>query len=730
MLDIILETVRALITGVIFSYLFLVGKNETIRQQKGWTHILAGFALIFFGMVIDITDNFPTLNKYVIIGDTGYEAFLEKVVGYLLGFLLLAIGFLKWIPTIIALNQTDRALKKSHEELEVRVKERTASLANAQRIAHLGNWDWNIVKNELYWSDEIYRIFGLKPQEFGSTYEAFLNSVHPDDREFVKESVGEALNSSKPYSIDHRIVLPDGTERYVHEQAEVTFDETGKPSRMTGIVHDITERKIAENKLQTSMKNMEIANKHSIIYARELRQEISERKKSEESVRHMAYHDPLTHLPNRRLLIDRLNQVLAREQRQKKLAAILFLDLDRFKFINDTIGHVKADKVLKDVAKRLNDCVRKSDTVARHGGDEFIILVQDLNKVEYVTKVIEKIFSAFKAPFNIEGQKFFLTVSMGASIYPNDGDDAETLIKNADIAMFKAKDEGRNTCRLFTSSLNKSAIERVKLENKLRNALEKREFLLHYQPQVNANTGELIGVEALLRWQDPEEGLIPPGKFIPLAEDTGLIVPIGEWVLRTACAQNKLWQDEGLKQTKMSVNVSIRQFMQKDLVDTVKRILKETGLDPKYLELELTESIIMGNVESNIEMLHELKTMGVRLSIDDFGTGYSSLEYLKKMPIDMLKIDQSFVRDISVDQDDVAIATAIIQVALSLKMEVIAEGVETVEHFSILSALECDLIQGYLVSRPLPSEKIEEFLKKEWRFLLEKENLEEQRPTF
>jgi diguanylate cyclase (GGDEF)-like protein/PAS domain S-box-containing protein len=570
--------------------------------------------------------------------------------------------------------------KKMEEVLRASQK----SLKEAQRIAHLGNWDWDIVSNKLSWSDEIYVIFGIKPQSFGASYEAFLRSVHPDEREFVKESVNKALFENTPYCIDHRIVLPDGTERVVHEQAEITFDKTGKAVYMAGTVQDITERKQAV-----------------------------------ESIVHMAYHDLLTGLPNRALLTDHLCLMLAAAQRRKILAAVLFIDLDRFKLINDTMGHSKGDEVLKAVAARLKKRTRESDTLARQGGDEFILLVQGLDRVEDITKVAENIFSALKEPFKYEGNIFSITVSMGVSIYPNDGEDADTLIKNADIAMYAAKDEGRNNFQLYNASMNESIAKRLRLENKLRKALDNDEFLLHYQPQVDSTSGEVIGIEALVRWQDPKEGLISPGEFIPIAEDTRLIIPIGEWVLRTACAQNKMWQDEGLKQMTMSVNISTHQFTQKDFITTVERILQETKLDPKYLELELTESIIMEGIETTIERLHALKAMGIRLSIDDFGTGYSSLEYLKRMPIDMLKIAQTFVRDITSDPNDVAIASATIQLAKSLQLEVIAEGVETREHLKLLNDLQCTRIQGYLFSKPLPSHEIEKCLKKEWRFAVE-----------
>jgi predicted signal transduction protein with EAL and GGDEF domain len=383
------------------------------------------------------------------------------------------------------------------------------------------------------------------------------------------------------------------------------------------------------------------------------------------------------------------------------------------------MGHSKGDDVLKEVGARLKKRTRKSDTLARQGGDEFILLVQDLNMVEGITKVAENIFSALKEPFNVEGDILSITVSMGISIYPNDGEDADTLIKNADIAMYSAKDEGRNNFQLYAPIMNKSIAKRLRLENKLRKALKNEEFLLHYQPQVDSTTGEVTGVEALVRWQEPENGLIFPREFIPIAEDTRLIVPIGEWVLRTACAQNRMWQEKGLKQVTMAVNISTHQFKQKDFVTLVDRVLKETNLAPEYLELELTESIIMEDIETTIETLHALRSMGVGLSIDDFGTGYSSLEYLKRMPINMLKIDQSFVRDITTDPSDAAIARATIQLAKGLQLQVIAEGVETTGHLKRLNDLQCTRIQGYLYSRPLPSPEIEKCLKREWRFDVE-----------
>jgi diguanylate cyclase (GGDEF)-like protein/PAS domain S-box-containing protein len=444
--------------------------------------------------------------------------------------------------------------------------------------------------------------------------------------------------------------------------------------------------------------------------------DITERKKAEAKFLHLAFHDPLTGLANRTLLMDHLEQAIAMAKRHKQFVAVLFLDLDRFKLINDTIGHIKGDDILKAVAARLEKHTRKSDTLARQGGDEFTVVVRGLDRIEDIPKVTDNFFSVFNEPFSVAGEHVSFTVSMGISVYPNDGEDAGTLIKNADLALYEVKDEGRNNYKLFNASMNKSIVKRLALESKLRSALEGNEFLLHYQPQVYIDSGEVAGIEALVRWDSPGHGLVPLGDFIPLAEDTGFIVPIGEWVLRQACAQNKSWQDKGLKPVTIAVNISMRQFRQDDFVSTVERVLKETGLAPKFLELELTESIASHDMDATLKTLGELKALGIRLSIDDFGTGYSSLEYLKIMPMNMLKIAQCFVSGLTPNSSDVAIARATIQVSKSLGFEVIAEGVETKEQLEILGELKCEKIQGHFFSKAIPGSEIEGFLGKDWRF--------------
>jgi len=441
-----------------------------------------------------------------------------------------------------------------------------------------------------------------------------------------------------------------------------------------------------------------------------LEKEVSERKIAEERLTHLANHDHLTNLPNRLLFIDRLTQVLTRLPYRKRQAAVLYLDLDHFKQINDTLGHPVGDLLLVSVSERLKSCVRSGDTVARLGGDEFAIILVDMARAEDVSKVAQKIVDTMSKLFTVTGYELFVTTSIGISLYPSDGEDAETLMKKADTAMYRAKGQGRNNYQLYSSALNANAFERLTMETSLRQALERGEFLLHYQPQIDLNTEQIIGVEALLRWNHPDLGLVSPAKFIPITEETGLIVPIGEWVLRTACAQNKAWQNAGIPPIAVSVNLSARQFQQKNLVEVVNKALKESGLNPKYLELELTESILMQKEGPIITMLNELSSIGIELSIDDFGTGYSSLGYLNRLPIHTLKIDQSFVNSVTKNPNDAVIVSTIITLAHSLHLKAIAEGVETAAQAEFLRSLQCDRMQGFLFSKPLPAHEVTKLL--------------------
>ena len=437
---------------------------------------------------------------------------------------------------------------------------------------------------------------------------------------------------------------------------------------------------------------------------------ITELKVYEEQLDYLSYHDPLTGLPNRLLFSDRLNHRLLESRKDGKMLAVMFLDVDRFKLINDTLGHNVGDMLLTGIAGRLHSCLRDVDTIARMGGDEFTIIVSNIASQDSIVVVADRIVEAMKDPFQVDGRELFASVSVGISVYPCDGEDAETLVKNADAAMYRAKERGRSNCQLFTEAFNTADLERMTLENGLRKAVERDELLLHYQPLVDMRTGRTMGTEALVRWQHPDYGLVSPGRFIPLAEETGLIVPISRWVLRTACAQNKAWQEQGCPPAAVSVNLSARLLHEDGLVDMVSEILAETGLDPRYLELELTESALMENADTAITVLGELKNLGVRVSLDDFGTGYSSLSYLKKFPIDSVKIDQSFVKDITTNPDDAAIASAVVAMSHSLKLKVIAEGVETLEQLEFLKSLDCDEIQGYFISRPVPAAELEQLL--------------------
>lgn len=792
-----------------------------------------------------------------------------------------------------------------------------------QPMRAIGYWDWDITRNRLYWSDEIYRILGFQPQRCDASYDTLIERVHAEDRDRVTAALNSALHDNMPFDIEHRIVMPGGGIRIVHELGEVSFNEAGKPVRMLGMVHDITPRKTAEERLANSerelraiLHNMKdtfyrtdqdgllilvsrsiqsllgyaaeevsglsfgdlcadrieyekffrslelhagrlhdfelqlvrkdgsliwssvnadyihneagllcgvegtirdiserkrsesqlhklaqtleqsddaaiitdpdgtieyvnpafekltgytreevLGAKPSIIRSGKQRpssykklwktilagrvfsdilvnrkkdgtifyeektitplkndrgnithfvatgKDVTERVQTEARLQHLAHHDALTALPNRALFMDRLGQALARAELHGRLLAIMFVDLDRFKKINDTFGHDTGDRVLKELASRLHGCIRAEDTVARLGGDEFAILLDDLTSIDDATPLARKILDALAPATTLDGRELFVTASIGISLYPADGKDSHALLKNADTAMYRAKELGKNNYQFYSTDMSARAFERRTVENSLQHALEREQFLLFYQPQVDMRSGMIVGAEALLRWQHPELGIVAPGDFVPLLEETGQIVEVGQWVLETACMQARAWHNEGYPDLRVSVNLSGRQFNDPTFIDSIERIVRETTLDPSRLELEITESVIMRNARTTVNALNSLGQMGVRLSIDDFGTGYSSLSYLKRFPIDSLKIDRSFIRDVTTSSDDAAIAHAIIALGQSLKLDVIAEGVESRQQFEFLKTNGCNAIQGYLVSQPLPVDSMRSLLR-------------------
>jgi len=502
-------------------------------------------------------------------------------------------------------------------------------------------------------------------------------TVHPDHadiRDLVRQrGLARRKEATLPTRYELKILRKDGEVRWLDCSAGV-IDFDGK-SAILGTAFDVTERKRAE-----------------------------------EQIKNLAYHDSLTGLPNRLLFADRLRVAVVQAHRQGQKLGILFLDLDRFKIINDSLGHTLGDRLLQAVAERIKGSLREGDTVARQGGDEFTLLLPGISRAEDAAKVAAKILESLRQPIPVDGRELFVTGSVGVSFYPDDGIDPETLIKNADAAMYRAKDQGRDTYQLYAAAMNDTAVERLALENSLRKVLIRNELVLYYQPLLELATGRIYGVEALLRWERPGIGLVLPDEFIPLAEVTGLIIPIGPWVWQTACAQVREWQTNGHSDLRLAVNLSARQFQQPDVAAQVTRALEATGFAAEHLDLEITESYAMQNPEAAIQTLQELKRLGVGLSVDDFGVGHSSLSYLKRLPIDTLKIDRSFIRDITTDPDDAAIVTAVIAMARTLKLRVVAEGVETEEQRAFLAAQGCDRAQGWLFSRAVPPEECERLL--------------------
>lgn len=504
-----------------------------------------------------------------------------------------------------------------------------------------------------------------------------LEMLHGDDHDQIGlEEIRAALREKRTANAVFRSYRKDGTLFWNELYVAPVKDSSGRVSHFVTSLYDITEMKSYETELE-----------------------------------HQAQHDTLTGLANRNVLSDRLSQSIVYGELYGHRVWVLFVDLDRFKFVNDTLGHNAGDQLLKEVASRLKAFTREADTIARLGSDEFVLILPERLDEELSVGLIQRMMDAIARPLQIEGYDFFLSCSVGVAVYPNDGADPDSLLKHADIAMYRAKEMGNNNYQFYTAAMNERALERLQIEGDLRNALERKELLLYYQPQVDLRTGRMVGMEALLRWKHPQLGMISPTRFIDLAEETGLIVQMGAWVMHTACEQNKTWQRMGLGYLRMSVNLSTRQFFQQNLVQQVAEMLESTGLAPHYLEIELTESLVMTDVDLAVGILNDLKSIGVQLSIDDFGTGYSSLAYLKSFPIDALKIDQSFVRDITVDQDDAAIVASIISLAHNLRLQVIAEGVETHEQLSYLQRHRCDEMQGFYFSEPVSAAGIEIILR-------------------
>ena len=568
---------------------------------------------------------------------------------------------------LLRASQSFEALARSQEQL-----------AEAQRMAQLGYWEWDVKRNAFHRSDEVLRIFGVDRASFPNHLGACLPLVHPDDVSIFKDALNIPPEPGKSVHFEHRIIRPDGVTRILNVQARSIHDAAGTLLRVQGTTQDITEHRQAEERMRT-----------------------------------LTLYDTLTGLPNRQFFKEQLDHSLALAQRLKLSLAVLVLDIDRFQRINETLGHGVGDKLLKETGTRLVRILRDADyvarienatetqNVARLGGDEFTIMLTGLTQAEDVAKVARRLLDEIARPLQLDGQEVIVTASIGIAVFPTDGTDTETLLKNADSAMYFAKEQGKNNYQFFSASMNTRSFQKLSLEIGLRKALEREELVLYYQPKVDSAGGGIVGVEALVRWKHPDLGMVPPGDFIPLAEETGLIVPIGEWVLGEACRQLAAWRTAGFSDLTMAVNMASQNFTQKDFVKHVIACIRSAGLLSGGVEIEVTESVLMHDVEATIETLRALKEGGIALSVDDFGTGYSSLSYLKRFPIDTLKIDRSFVRDVMINREDAAITSAIITLAKRLDMQVVAEGVETAEQAAFLRREGCHLMQGYFFGRPV-----------------------------
>jgi len=552
---------------------------------------------------------------------------------------------------------------KQHAEALLQSEERYQLVSRATNDAV---WDWDLATDRLTWNEAIETLFGYAPDRVEPHIGWWTERIHPDDRDEVSASIDGAIkHGAEVWSAEYRFRAADNTYTTVIDRGYIARDDNGSPVRMIG-----------------SMMN------------------ISERKRLEEQLAHQAFHDALTGLPNRALFMNRLEHALAGATRHPSQAALLYLDLDRFKVVNDSLGHEVGDQLLIAVGERLRACVRPQDTVARLGGDEFTILLEGVGEMDQALRCARRVLDALNVPFTPSSHQVFTTASIGIALAV-EGERPSMLLRHVDIAMYRAKSKGKSRYEVYDPEMNAQAVQRLELETSLRWALEREEFVVFYQPKVELSTGRVMGMEALLRWQHPARGMVSPSEFIPVAEDTGLILPLGRWVLEQACRQAKVWQEQIFTDgpASVSVNLSARQFQDPDLAEEIGRVLGESGLDPRRLQLEITESVIMEHAEAAVSTLHSLKRLGVQIALDDFGTGYSSLSYLEHFDVDTVKIDRSFVRDLGRERGKTAIMEAVVTLSRALSISVVAEGIETVEQLSELRRLDCEHGQGYLFSR-------------------------------
>jgi diguanylate cyclase (GGDEF)-like protein len=639
----------------------------------------------------------------------------KVIAGFGLGLAILAANALIAVQTVVTLTEATQAVEDG-----LRVRDLLKEVRSAVSSSETGQRNYIITGKKDYLEQSLKL---LKSTE--SQLSEILERVDNDSAEVGKTNQLQSLIGARAAQFENALdylqsgnkaaalqALTTGEGKRTLESTDESFDQFGESqgalfARRTEDLQKSSHFSLVTFYIATFCGLILLGLVYYLVY-----RDIAERRQAEDRLRVVATHDPLTALPNRTLLHEHLSHALAKAQRYNRQLAVLVIDLDRFKNVNDTLGHEAGDLLLQIAAQRLSDCVRETDTIARQGGDEFVVLMDELFDLGPVAGLCQRILDAMARPFIVQGQEVLLTASIGISVYPEDG---RTLLKNADIAMYRAKEKGKNNYQFYSTQFDTYSVERLSLESSLSRAVERNEFTLHYQPKVNIVSGHITGMEALLRWQHPELGWISPARFIPLAEENGLILPIGAWVLKTACAQNQAWQRQGLRRLRVAVNLSARQFGVESLPQDIDAVLRESRLEAKDLELEITESMVMSNPDQAVNMLRQLKDLGIHVAIDDFGTGHSSLAYLKRFPVDSVKVDRSFVEDLPGDLESAAIAQAIITMAHSLRMNVVAEGVETEAQLRFLRGEGCDEMQGHHFSEARAAFEIPELMRKTLR---------------